>query len=170
MPEKKYTDEVMNFIKTNAHKGKTWLINEIKVKFNIQLGVRGLQTQASMCNISLKAPKYPDQLINFIKENSYKGKVWLSNNIEKEFGMSISVRNITYVAKQYKIKMPTYKGFDYDTRQFIIENFSKYSYEELSTLTNEKFHTKFNSKSIRNFCKSIGLRGHDVYLENNYNK
>lgn len=162
MSKPKYSPQVIEFIKENANNGYEFLIEELEKQYDLKLTKKMLIGIKSKHKIDIQS-KYTPEIIDFIRENAIKGNVWLRNEINKKWNMNVTYLALNSIACKNHIRIKQYnkKGFNGYVYEIVIENYNKYSYEELANLINKKLNIQLTRNQVKAFCHSLGLKNYD---------
>ena len=160
-----YTPEIMEFIKSyTPEHGPKYIFEQLKLHFDIDTTYRRFISACSRNKICLvQKNKWTPEIVEFIRDNSNKGMVWLIDNLKIKFNMITSEKSIHNICSKYQIKLPKYhRHLTQYVRDFIIEHYNTCSYEELANMVNEKFNINTDKNKVRVLCnKFLNLKGYD---------
>lgn len=102
-----YTPEVIEFIRNNADKGSVWLLNELKLRYNINATYGALGSVTKRNKISVKPYKrgWNYYIEEFIQNNSEKYTFEeMQELIEKEFGIKFTLCSLQHYFNRHGFK------------------------------------------------------------------
>lgn len=183
MPEKKYTDEILTYIKQNKNKGYDWLLDKLNSEFNLNTTRSGLKTTCTAHKIPIKRTyKYPPETIEFIKNNSIKGSRWIQKELKNKYNLNLSNGMFRAICNKFKIKIKNIDPktiYTNEVLDFIRDNAQLGSNEIIKKLKKE-FNIEVTTSSLRSTCYrhkiSIWCRGTKYtpeivdFIKQNFNK
>lgn len=165
MKATKYTPEIIEFVKENAHKGTKWLVKELNDKYKLDTTVESLHTACKNKKIKIdRVSKYTHDIIDFIRNNAEKGTDWLINELKIQHNIITNKTILGTLCYRNKIKLRRFsgsnRGLNGYVKDFIVENYNNYSFRELAEMINEKFGIETTFERVREYCRSLGLKGY----------